>query len=177
DLQLRREVAARLGRRVEAGANPGPLAMSDNATRSALEALFVERFNAHELRQLLEASGRQPAAGAAPVGESADGEGATGPGAAGPEAAQARSPSPGDAYRRVFEALRDAGAPDEAQLVALGKERGEAIVTELEAGGLAAERISVAEPTEREVKDKSVLVALGLDARAADGAPADSGAD
>ncbi len=176
-LQLRREVAARLGRAVKPGENPGPLAMSDGATRAALEALFIERFNAHELRQLLEAPARRPGAGEPAAGGPAGGERPAGGDTAGPDAGQAASSSPSDAYRRVFEALRDAEELDEARFVELGKQRGEAIRAELEANGLAGERISVAEPTEREVEDKSVLMALELDARAAAGAPAGSDAE
>lgn len=168
DLQLRREIASRLGRSIKPGEDPGPLALTDGATRSTLESLFVERFNAHELRQLRGAAPRQDGAGPDQAGEGSD--------AAAGNAEAAPTPKPSgenDVHRRIVDRLRDAETLDEAALAALGKQRGEAIRAELEARGLAAGRMSVAEPAEREAKDGAVLIGLGLDARgAAEAAPA-----
>ena len=158
-LQLRREIAGRLGRRVGPDEDPGPLAMSDASTRSALEALFIESFNAHELRQLRESP--PPRQGAS------DGELGTPAGGAAAPAPVEKPSDEADPYRRIFERLRDALPLDEAALASLGKRRGEAIRAELESRGVARERLAIAEPSEREAKDGSVLVGLGLDARAA----------
>src|SRR5690606_34595703 len=110
-----------------------PVAMRDGATRAVLEALFFERFNSHELRRLRGAPTRQEPACEPGAGET--------PASAQSSAERSGSPSPSDAYRRIFETLRDAEVLDEADLAALGKARGEAIRAELEAGGLAAERM------------------------------------
>lgn len=158
-LELRREIAGRLGRRVDPEEDPGPVAMSDAATRSVLEAMFIEAFNAHELRQLRES----PPPRQAPAD---GGQGTPAGGAAAPAPVEKPSDD-GDPYRRMFERLRDARPLDEAALASLGKRRGEAIRAELEGRGVGAERLSITEPTEREARDGSVLVGLGLDARAA----------
>lgn len=169
DIQLRHEIAGRLGRSVKAGEDPGPLAMGDGATRSALESLFIERFNAHELRQIREAA----LAGDAAAGGGNDA--ATGASAAGPgdTAAKPQSAGANKGYRQIFERLRDAETLDEAALAALARQRGESIRAELEANGLAASRMTIAEPAERDAKDGAVLIGLGLDVRGAvDDAPA-----
>ncbi len=177
DVQLRREIAGRLGRSIKAGDDPGPLAMGDGATRSALDGLFIERFNAHELKQLRQAA--PEAAG----GDAAGGEGdeardsapAAGASATGDDAAKPKPAGENNAYRKIFERLRDAETLDEAAMAALGKQRGEAIRAELEAKGLAAGRMKIAAPADREAKDGAVLVGLGLDAQgSAGGAPAAS---
>ncbi len=176
DLQLRREIAGRLGRGVPDDEKPAPLAMSDGATRSALEALFTERFNAHELRQLRESPASQEPASDGQVGDITLG----GDPAATPIVRDSVEPvkasDENDTYRRIAERLIDAEILDEGVLAALGEQRGEAIRAELEERGLDAGRMSIAQPAEREAEDQSVLVGLGLDARGAAGdAPADDG--
>lgn len=172
DVALRRQVAARLGRKVQADEDPGPLAMSDEDTRSSLEALFVARFGKEALADL-RARAAAEAQAPSPADDAADGsdpERAQSARRAAPAApqlapAQARAAADTRLYRDLFERLRAAEPLEDAALQALGQQRGDAIRRELQAAGLADARVEVAGASEQEAEDDgSVPSSLDLEA-------------
>ncbi|MFN7506715.1 MAG: hypothetical protein ACK5Q1_14290, partial [Limnobacter sp.] len=52
NLQMRRAVALQAGEKLQPGENPGPLALNNEATKKAIEALFIKRFGRAELAAL-----------------------------------------------------------------------------------------------------------------------------
>jgi len=95
---LRTEIAARSGRKLEAGEDPGPIDFQDDAVRGAVRSLYAERFGVADLAAMKmgaemaaasSAKAAQPSAGAA-----ADGKPAAGAGPASePKAAASKSPA------------------------------------------------------------------------------------
>lgn len=52
NLQMRRAVATQAGEKLQPGENPGPLALNNETTQKAIEALFEKRFSGGELASL-----------------------------------------------------------------------------------------------------------------------------
>ncbi len=81
---LRTELAARSGRKLEAGEDPGPIDLQDAAVRGALRSLYAERFGVADLAAMkkgAEMAAASSAKAAQPsVGAAADGKPATGAG-------------------------------------------------------------------------------------------------
>ncbi|MBA2676048.1 DUF748 domain-containing protein [Ramlibacter sp.] len=163
-LAVRREVAQRAGIQLAAGEAPGPLDTGDRAVRSALRALYAQRFGEAELdkqKKAAEASAAAkpqdaasaPQAQALPVwqrvGKMVQGE---------PQVADA-----GAFYAQLRERLeREHALPADA-LSQLGTERARAIAAALAEAGVGAARIVAGAPEDAEVAvGKPVPVKLGL---------------
>ena len=81
---LRTEIAARSGRKLEVGEDPGPIDLQDDAVRGAVRSLYAERFGVADLAALKKgaemaaassAKAAQPSAGAAADGKPPAGAG------------------------------------------------------------------------------------------------------
>lgn len=164
DRQLRRAVAAGLGRKVEGEADPGPIATGDAKVQAALEDLYAERVGGAELAALKDGfrkanPGQLPQSTAGkvlsrlsglfrdqrPLGEA--------------EVAQLQG---ADFHALLFERLRAREEVPDARLTALAGLRGEGVAAALAAAGADTKRVSVAAPEQGEVKDGEVPVKLGV---------------
>jgi uncharacterized protein involved in outer membrane biogenesis len=158
---LRREVAKRAGFAVAKEDDPGPISFEDRRTRSALRALFAERFSAPELDRLkaeAEANAR-----------AASGEGGKQQSLSAVERLRnfaSGEPQVVDAsefYRTLIRRLTDAQPLPADALPDLAQRRAAAIAAALAAAGADPARItqSTAEPT-KNAEAKQVTVQLAL---------------
>jgi Domain of Unknown Function (DUF748) len=147
---LRRDIAKRVGFKVEDDESGGPINVDDKATRDALRELFTQRFSQAEIDKLkaeAEAKGAAPAAGRAFASD------------------EPRVADTGDFYRALVRRLREAQplAPD--ALTGLGQKRAAGIAAALTATGADSARItqSVVDPiSNAEAKEVDVQLSLTL---------------
>jgi Domain of Unknown Function (DUF748) len=153
---LARELDRRAGFAPAENDEPGLVNLEDRRTRSALRALFTERFSKAELKRLRsEAEAKARAAGAAPpsLGERlrsfASGE---------PQVADRR-----EFYRTLLRRLREAQPLAPNALTELGQQRALAIEAALQAAGVSASRMerTTSKPS-ADAKTRQVSVQLSL---------------
>jgi hypothetical protein len=152
---VRRAVATRLGRKLDADEDPGPVDFSSPETGKALEAMFSERFGADALKAL-KAEREAALEKAKKAAASAKTTGGT---------LTAAEQDPGEFAKNLFARLAEAEPADDAALVKLADARARAIVAELtDAGQIPAERIEV-KPSAVDDKKDSICAVLSLEAR------------
>ncbi len=142
DLMLRRQMAGKVGRQLEAGEDPGPVNLESRTVLDTLKALYGERFGfgtMNELVRSLTAEADQNAT------EFAEGRGNE------------------RLARELFERLREAQELSEGALEALGLQRARTVAHVLtEQGGLDQERITM-RPPEVLGEDGTPEVSFSLD--------------
>jgi len=164
--QLRRAVAERAGQRLAGQEHPGPLSTRTPAVQAAVESLYTERMGGSELAVLKEAFRKAN-------------PGQLDPGVAGrmmsrlsglmreekPLSEQEVSQMKGiDFHAMLFERLRDRETITDAQLLSLGRVRGEHIAAGLKTAGAPAERVILAPPEKVESDGRMVPLKLVLGA-------------
>jgi Domain of Unknown Function (DUF748) len=128
---LRRDIARRVGFKVDDNDSGGPINVDDKATRDALRELFTQRFSPAEINKLkAEAEAKAAAAGAAPAAGRAF------------ASDEPRVADTGDFYRALVRGLREAQplAPD--ALTGLGQKRAAAIAAALVQAGTDPARMT-----------------------------------
>ena len=142
-LSVRRTVAGRLGTKLEADEDPGPVNFSDPETQRALEAMFAERFGAPELKVLKDSLEKDKGKAAQP--------------------AQAKKfEDPGLLSKAIYGRLVNSEPLPETVLTALAEARARAIVAVLSGdGAVAPERITTKPPGPLP-KDAPVTAKLSL---------------
>ncbi len=142
DLMLRRKLARKMGRQLEAGEDPGSVNLESRTVLDKLKALYGERFGfgtMNELVRSLAAEANQNATGFA----------------------EGRGNEP--LARELFDRLREAQELPEGGLEALALQRARAVVRVLtEQGGLDQERITTS-PPEALGEDGTPVVSFALD--------------
>ena len=142
DLMLRRRLAGKMGRQLEAGEDPGPVNLDSRAVLDKLKALYGERFGFGTMNELVRSFTAQ-----------AD-QNATG-------FAEGRGNEP--LARELFERLREAQELPDGALEALGLQRARTVVQVLTGqGGLDQERITTS-PPEVLAEDGTPVVSFSLD--------------
>ena len=174
---LRRAVALQTGRTLADDEDPGPIAIAEPAVRTALEALFVQRFGAEALAALRTRQGAEAAAaGPAAVAPSAAPISGTADEAASAAAASDTTDTPSNAAARLARELRHrlltAQPVDEARLLALARQRAETIRAALIERGVAPQRLRPGEPSAQVVEPDGVPSALEVEVAAVPAAPA-----
>lgn len=165
NLQMRRAVAMQAGEKLQQGENPGPLALNNEATQKAIEALFEKRFGGGELASLK-------------TGFRKANPGQLEQGVAGKALGQitnlfkdTRELSDAEAnalkgknfYAVLAQKLQDSEEVSTAQLQALATQRQQVISTGLTAAGVPAERLKTDAPKETKASDdKTVPMELGV---------------
>lgn len=165
NLQMRRAVATQAGEKLEANENPGPLALNNEKTQKAIEALFEQRMGGGELTSLKNGFRK------ANPGELEQG-------VAGKALGQITSlfkeiRELGDAevnalkgknfYTVLTQKLQDSEEVTPTQLLALATQRQNLISKSLAESGVAAERLKVDSPKETKATDeKTVPMELGV---------------
>src|SRR6266581_5570810 len=147
DLQLRRKVAERMGQRVDAQGDPGPLSTRQPKVQSVLESLYAEAFGGAELAALKDGFRR------ANPGELAEGPA-------------------GKMMSRLSGLFRDKRTLSDEDVAQLAKARGESTAAALQAAGAPADRLALlaaekVDSSGRDVPLKLVLGAAGKSATAA----------
>jgi len=147
---VRTAVVAATGVKLAEGEDPGPVDVSQPRVRQALESLFERRHG----REALEALRQRAAA-------TGTGDQARAPRPDGPAGAAAAT----DAfYREMLDRLVADEPLAEASLAALAAKRAEAVVRELAAAGVAADRMSIGDPRVDDAQEgESVTLRLELD--------------
>lgn len=165
NLQMRRAVVAQAGEKLQPGENPGPLALNNEATQNAIEALFEERFGDGELASLktgfrkanpgqLEQSVaskalRQITSLFIDTRELSE--------------AEVNALKGKNFYAVLTQKLQDAEDVSTAQLQALAAQRQQVVSTGLTAAGVPAERLKTDAPEETKANDdKTVPMELGV---------------
>lgn len=165
NLQMRRAVATQAGEKLQAGDNPGPLALNSETTQEALEALFEKRFSGGELASLK-------------TGFRTANPGKLEQGLAGKALGQitnlfkdTRELSDSEVnalkdknfYAVLAQKLQDSEDVSTAQLQALATQRQQVVSTGLAAAGVPAERVKTDAPKETKASDeKTVPMELGV---------------
>ncbi|WP_138516278.1 DUF748 domain-containing protein [Limnobacter alexandrii] len=165
NLQMRRAVAVQAGEKLEANENPGPLALNNDATQKALEALFEKRFSGGELASLK-------------TGFRKANPGQLEQGVAGKALGQitnlfkdTRELSDSEVnalkgknfYAVLAQKLQNSEEVSAAQLQALATQRQQVVSTGLTTAGVPAERVKTDAPKETEASDeKTVPMELGV---------------
>jgi hypothetical protein len=163
--QLRRQVAEKMGIKLAAGEDPGPVSTSQPKTQAALEALYAERLGAEALKTL-----RARHALANPEKKA---QGVAGKMLSRLTGLMKEKPKPlseaevaelkgADLHMLLYQRLLDRTEVSDAQLAALGQARGEAVARQLTAAGVPAERVATAAPEPVEAVGREVAVKLGL---------------
>jgi hypothetical protein len=146
DRNLRRALAAQMGRAVAPDDDAVPVSTADPTVRAAIEALYVKRFGAPALQQL---QARFAQANPAPPPADAAGRLVSRltslfkPAPPPLSAEEAEQLKGADLHARLLERLRDAETVSDDQLRALGASRAQAISRELSNDGVASDRIEV----------------------------------
>ncbi len=138
---VRASIGKRLGRKSVPGKAPDPISLTDEKTRTAVEALFTKRFSAAELARLKKpVKSRKVVAGSRGDANPADTEKGAG-----------RNPvrsQPEDLYQKLYRRLVEKQPIGATVLKKLAQARGQAIVREAKnAGKLPDARIRLLEPT------------------------------
>ena len=165
NLQMRRAVAIQAGNKLQAGDNPGPLALNNESTQKALEALFEKQFGGGELASLK--SGFRKA-----------NPGQLEQGVAGKALGQitklfkdTRELSNAEVnalkgknfYAVLAQQLQEAQAVGTTQLQALATQRQQVVSNGLTAAGVAAERVKTDAPKEIKASNgQTVPMELGV---------------
>ncbi len=165
NLQMRRAVATQAGEKLQPGENPGPLALNNEATQKAIEALFEKRFSGGELasmktgfRKANPGQLEQGMAGKAlgqitnlfkDTRELSD--------------AEVNALKGKNFYAVLAQKLQDSEEVSTAQLQALATQRQQLVSTGLTAAGVPAERVKTDAPKETKANDdKTVPMELGV---------------
>ena len=165
NLQMRRAVAAQAGEKLQPGENPGPLALNNEATQKAIEALFEKRFSGGELasmktgfRKANPGQLEQGVAGKAlgqitnlfkDTRELSD--------------AEVNALKGKNFYAVLAQKLQDSEEVSTAQLQALATQRQQLVSTGLTSAGVPAERVKTDAPKETKANDdKTVPMELGV---------------
>lgn len=165
NLQMRRAVAAQAGEKLQPGENPGPLALNNEATQKAIEALFEKRFSGGELASMK-------------TGFRKANPGQLEQGMAGKALGQitnlfkdTRELSEAEVnalkgknfYAVLAQKLQDSEEVSTAQLQALATQRQHLVSTGLTSAGVPAERVKTDSPKETKANDdKTVPMELGV---------------
>lgn len=165
NLQMRRAVAMQAGEKLQPGENPGPLALNNEATQKAIEALFEKRFSGGELASLK-------------TGFRKANPGQLEQGVAGKALGQitnlfkdTRELSDAEVsalkgknfYAVLAQKLQDSEEVSTAQLQDLATQRQQLVSTGLTAAGVPAERVKTDAPKETKASDdKTVPMELGV---------------
>jgi len=165
NLQMRRAVATQAGEKLQPGENPGPLALNNEATQKAIEALFEKRFSGGELASLK-------------TGFRKANPGQLEQGVAGKALGQltnlfkdTRELSDAEVnalkgknfYAVLAQKLQDSEEVSTAQLQALATQRQQLVSTGLTSAGVPAERVKTDAPKETKANDdKTVPMELGV---------------
>lgn len=165
NLQMRRAVAMQAGEKLQPGENPGPLALNNEATQKAIEALFEKRFGGGELASLK-------------TGFRKANPGQLEQGVAGKALGQitnlfkdTRELSDAEVsalkgknfYSVLAQKLQDSEEVSTAQLQTLATQRQQLVSTGLTAAGVPAERVKTDAPKEIKASDdKTVPMELGV---------------
>lgn len=165
NLQMRRAVATQAGEKLQPGENPGPLALNNEATQKAIEALFEKRFSGGELASLK-------------TGFRKANPGQLEQGVAGKALGQitnlfkdTRELSDAEVnalkgknfYAVLAQKLQDSEEVSTAQLQTLATERQQLVSTGLTTAGVPAERVKTDTPKETKANDdKTVPMELGV---------------
>ncbi len=158
---LRRSLAAQMGRELKEGDEAGPVATSDPQVRAAIEALYAKRFGAPALQSM-----QAKYAQANPAPPPADAAGRLVSRVAGlfkstppPLSAEEREQlKDAELHAVLHDRLLEAETVSDEQLRALGASRAQAISRELAADGVDTDRIQLAAPSARDV---SATISLG----------------
>lgn len=165
NLQMRRAVAAQAGEKLQPSENPGPLALNNEATQKAIEALFEKRFSGGELasiktgfRKANPGQLEQGVAGKAlgqltnlfkDTRELSD--------------AEVNALKGKNFYAVLAQKLQDSEEVSTAQLQALATQRQQLVSTGLATVGVPAERVKTDSPKETKANDdKTVPLELGV---------------
>lgn len=157
-LAVRRSVAARMGMRLETEEDPGPLDFHDGKTQDALEELFEQRFGKDALKTVrrgVEDGSIRPRAaegqGSEPAERKKQGVWSRVMRTVGLHKMLHHKESAREAAtlgEELFTRLAEAESIGNDALVRLATRRAEAVRSELEAGGVAPERLIVGTPDE-----------------------------
>ena len=146
-LSVRRTVAGRLGTAPEVDEDPGPVDYGNSDTRRALEAMFVERFGAPELKVLKDSLEKNKGTTAQPAAQPAQAE---------------KVEDPGQLSKALYARLVESEPLPATVLTALAEARARAIVAVLTGeGAVASERLSTKPPGPLP-KDAPVTAKLSL---------------
>jgi len=165
NLQMRRAVATQAGEKLQPGENPGPLALNNEASQKAIEALFEKRFSGGELasmktgfRKANPGQLEQGVAGKAlgqltnlfkDTRELSD--------------AEVNALKGKNFYAVLAQKLQDSEEVSTAQLQALATQRQQLVSTGLTSAGVPAERVKTDAPKETKANDdKTVPMELGV---------------
>ena len=165
NLQMRRAVATQAGEKLQPGENPGPLALNNETTQKAIEALFEKRFSGGELASLK-------------TGFRKANPGQLEQGVAGKALGQitnlfkdTRELSDAEVnalkgknfYAVLAQKLQDSEEVSTAQLQTLATERQQLVSSGLTSAGVPAERVKTDTPKETKTNDdKTVPMELGV---------------
>ena len=165
NLQMRRAVATQSGEKLQPNEDPGPLALNNEATQKAIEAVFEKRFSGGELASLK-------------TGFRKANPGQLEQGAAGKALGQianlfketrelndteVNALKGKNFYAVLAQKLQDSEEVSTAQLQALATQRQQLVSTGLTAAGVPAERVKTDTPKETKANDdKTVPMELGV---------------
>jgi len=165
NLQMRRAVAQQAGEKLQANEDPGPLALNNEDTQKAIEALFEKRFGGGELASL------KTGFRTANPGELEQGLAGKAFGQIANLFKETRELSTAEIaalkgknfYAELTRKLQDSEEVSQAQLQALATQRQDLISKALAATGVSAERLKVDSPKETKATDeKTVPMELGV---------------
>lgn len=146
-LSVRRTVAGRLGTAPEVDEDPGPVDYGNSDTRRALEAMFVERFGAPELKVLKDSLEKNKGTTAQPAAQPVQAE---------------KAVDPGQLSKAIYARLVESEPVPETVLTELAEARARAIIATLTGdGGVAPARLSTKPPGPLP-KDAPVTAKLSL---------------
>jgi len=165
NLQMRRAVATQAGEKLQPAENPGPLALNNEATQKAIEALFEKRFSGGELASLKTGFRK------ANPGQLEQGVAGKALGQITNLFKETRELSDAEVnalkgknfYAVLAQKLQDSEEVSAAQLQALATERQQLVSTGLTAAGVPAERVKTDAPKEtKAIEGKTVPMELGV---------------
>jgi uncharacterized protein involved in outer membrane biogenesis len=174
--QLRRALAELMGRKLAPGEDPGPLTLAQPATRDAVEKLYAARFGRDALNTFEAKYGQanpepQPTSAAGRLLSRFSGlfKGKEAPLSA-DEAARLKG---ADLHELLYRQLVAKEPVTDAQLLTLGKARGDAMLAALAADGVPADRLTGKAPAAMAgVTGQTVPIKLGLGVAAQPAQPA-----
>jgi hypothetical protein len=163
--RVRRAVAEASGRKLTADEDPGPVSIAQPKVQEALEKLYATRLGAEALKAL---KAKFSQANPAPPPTSTGGKmlsRLSGMMKSKPaplseqESAQLQG---ANLHELIYQTLLDKEAVTDEQLTALARARGEAIKAELQANGVAADKVSLKDIEQASGEGREVAVKLGL---------------
>ena len=176
DRQLRRAIVERMGQRVDAQGDPGPISTRQPKVQSALESLYAERFGGGELASLKEGFRR------ANPGQLEEGVAGKMLSRLSGLFREKRTLSDdevsrlkgADFHAALFQRLRSKEAVGEDRLLALGRMRGETTMAALAAAGAPADRLNQLTPEKVTGEAQNVPLKLVLGSAKRSVAPPES---